>query len=80
MEKTQEVEAAKTSGEDIKVDVSSVEEIFVDPELEKSARVKFDCIVLPVIAVCMLMAGLDRSNIGNARVMGFDGMSNALLC
>ncbi|KIV95264.1 hypothetical protein PV10_02937 [Exophiala mesophila] len=72
MEKTQDGEPAKTQGEDIKIDVASVEEVFVDPVIEKRARFKFDCIVLPVIAICMLMAGLDRSNIGNARVMGFD--------
>lgn len=39
-------------------------ELFVDPELEKSTLRKFDRYVLPQMMVLVLIAYLDRSNIG----------------
>lgn len=60
--------------EESKLGMSSDSEVYVDPVIEKRALRKFDYYVLPVIGICMLMSALDRSNIGNARVMGFDGL------
>ena len=51
--------------------------IFVDPHHEKTAMRKFDIILLPQIAAFVLVCYLDRSNIGNARVFGLEGMLRA---
>lgn len=40
---------------------------------EKRALRKFDMILLPQIALLILVAFLDRSNIGNAKVFGLEG-------
>lgn len=39
-------------------------DIYVDPELEKHVMRKFDRFILPQFAILMLIAYLDRSNIG----------------
>lgn len=39
-------------------------DIYVDPELEKRVMRKFDRFILPQFAILMLIAYLDRSNIG----------------
>ncbi|KAF9882166.1 putative high-affinity nicotinic acid transporter protein [Colletotrichum karsti] len=49
-----------------------VDTIRIDPQLEKAALKKFDKFLLPVAFLFMLLSSLDRSNIGNARVFGFD--------
>ncbi|OBT54221.1 hypothetical protein VE04_06003 [Pseudogymnoascus sp. 24MN13] len=46
--------------------------IFVDPVIEKRALAKFDKFLLPQIAILVMIAYLDRSNIGNAKVFGFE--------
>lgn len=76
MEKSPEVMATDEGpgAEESKLGMSSDSEVYVDPVIEKRALRKFDYYVLPVIGICMLMSALDRSNIGNARVMGFDGL------
>lgn len=38
--------------------------IFVDPVIEKRALAKFDKFLLPQIAILVMIAYLDRSNIG----------------
>lgn len=38
--------------------------IFVDPVIEKRALAKFDKFLLPQISILVLIAYLDRSNIG----------------
>ena len=39
-------------------------EIYVDPDVEKSIISKFDKYMMPQMAVLVLLAYLDRSNIG----------------
>ncbi|KAL4947599.1 major facilitator superfamily domain-containing protein [Aspergillus filifer] len=46
--------------------------VLVDAALEKSILRKFDFLVLPQMMILTLLAYLDRSNIGNARVSGFE--------
>ncbi|KAL4943639.1 hypothetical protein BDV06DRAFT_221091 [Aspergillus oleicola] len=46
--------------------------LLVDSALEKSILRKFDLLVLPQMMILTLLAYLDRSNIGNARVSGFE--------
>lgn len=46
-------------------DVSIIQaDIFIDPDLEKRVMKKFDRFVLPQFAILVLIAYLDRSNIG----------------
>ncbi|GAB7364275.1 hypothetical protein MBLNU230_g4821t3 [Neophaeotheca triangularis] len=46
--------------------------ISVDPKLEKACLKKFDKWLVPIAFVFMVLASLDRNNVGNARVFGFD--------
>jgi MFS family permease len=46
--------------------------IYIDPEKEKSVLKKFDKYVLPQTFLFILLNYLDRSNLGNARVFGFE--------
>ncbi|KIX95241.1 uncharacterized protein Z520_09158 [Fonsecaea multimorphosa CBS 102226] len=64
---TSPVESAATKGGQHEVGVT---EVFVDPDIEKRAIKKFDRLVLPQMALIMLIAYLDRANIGNAVVFG----------
>ncbi|KIV97276.1 hypothetical protein PV10_01044 [Exophiala mesophila] len=50
----------------------TVESIYIDPEKEKAVLRKFDKYVLPQAFVFILLNYLDRSNLGNARVFGFE--------
>jgi MFS family permease len=45
---------------------------YVVPELEKSAMRKFDRYAMPHFSILILIAYLDRTNIGNAMVFGFE--------
>ncbi|PVH74234.1 high-affinity nicotinic acid transporter [Cadophora sp. DSE1049] len=57
------------------IDIDSIpttDSIYVDPIIRKKALRKFDKYVLPQLYVFALLCYLDRSNIGNARVFGFD--------
>ncbi|KAH7120599.1 major facilitator superfamily domain-containing protein [Dactylonectria macrodidyma] len=51
---------------------NGVSDVFIDPVLEKRTIAKFDKFMMPQMALLMLIAYLDRSNIGNARVFGFE--------
>ncbi|KAG4422004.1 hypothetical protein IFR04_004863 [Cadophora malorum] len=51
---------------------TSSQAIYIDPEKEKAALKKFDEYTVPASFVFMLLCALDRSNLGNARVFGFD--------
>ncbi|KAL1856484.1 hypothetical protein VTK73DRAFT_8235 [Phialemonium thermophilum] len=51
---------------------AEVDDLYIDPQLERSTVAKFDKYVLPQMAVLIILAYLDRSNIGNARVFGFE--------
>ncbi|KAF7553558.1 hypothetical protein G7Z17_g3525 [Cylindrodendrum hubeiense] len=46
--------------------------IYIEPEKEAAALRKFDKTVLPVSVVFLVLSTLDRNNLGNARVFGFD--------
>ncbi|KAK5195689.1 hypothetical protein LTR99_002214 [Exophiala xenobiotica] len=46
--------------------------INVDPVKEAAARRKFDIYVVPVSVIFLVLSTLDRNNLGNARVFGFD--------
>jgi len=48
------------------------EQIPIDPELERQVRRKLDRNILPLVFALYLLAFLDRSNIGNARIAGMD--------
>ncbi|OBT70771.1 hypothetical protein VF21_10192 [Pseudogymnoascus sp. 05NY08] len=47
-------------------------EVFIDPIVEKRTIAKFDKFMMPQMALLMLIAYLDRSNIGNAKIFGFE--------
>ncbi|PGH09208.1 hypothetical protein AJ79_05737 [Helicocarpus griseus UAMH5409] len=47
-------------------------EIYIDPVLEQKVMRKFDIFVIPQMVLLVILAYLDRSNIGNARVFGFE--------
>ncbi|EFQ94385.1 hypothetical protein PTT_07951 [Pyrenophora teres f. teres 0-1] len=44
----------------------------IDPEVEKRVVRKFDKHMVPLLATLYMLAFLDRSNIGNARIAGLD--------
>ncbi|KAK5204368.1 hypothetical protein LTR41_009839 [Exophiala xenobiotica] len=46
--------------------------IYVDPVKEAAVRRKFDIYVVPVSVIFLVLSTLDRNNLGNARVFGFD--------
>lgn len=46
--------------------------IYIDPDLERRTLRKFDKYLLPQFFIILLIAYLDRSNIGNAKVFGFE--------
>jgi MFS family permease len=48
------------------------ETIYIDPEKERAVLKKFDKYLLPQAFVFILLNYLDRSNLGNARVFGFE--------
>lgn len=55
------------------VTIASTQEIIdIDPEKEKAALRKFDKYILPQAFIFILLNYLDRSNLGNARVFGFE--------
>jgi MFS family permease len=51
---------------------SASEIIYIDPEKEKAVLRKFDKFLLPQAFIFILLNYLDRSNLGNARVFGFE--------
>ena len=57
------------------MDHNEVAVFSIDPHHEKTAIRKFDIILMPQIAAFVLVCYLDRSNIGNARVFGLEGLS-----
>src|SRR3954467_10173394 len=52
------------------------ETIYIDPEQERAVLKKFDKYVLPQAFLFILLNYLDRSNLGNARVFGFEKSTN----
>ncbi|KAL2207599.1 MFS general substrate transporter [Sarocladium strictum] len=47
-------------------------EIYIDPVMERRIVTKFDWLVLPQFVIIIILGYLDRSNIGNARIFGFE--------
>ncbi|KIV85596.1 hypothetical protein PV11_01274 [Exophiala sideris] len=47
-------------------------DIYIDPILERRTMAKYDKFLLPQMATLIILAYLDRSNIGNAKVFGFE--------
>lgn len=47
------------------------QERYVDPALDKQTLWRLDILLVPLVASMYLLAFLDRANIGNARVAGF---------
>lgn len=46
----------------------------IDPRAERSLVWKFDLRILPVLAIMYLFNSLDKSNLGNAKTAGIEGM------
>ncbi|KAL6247623.1 hypothetical protein RBB50_004971 [Rhinocladiella similis] len=59
-----------TSADDHGVGTSTT--IYIDPAREAAVRRKFDIYVVPVSVIYLVLSTLDRNNLGNARVFGFD--------
>ncbi|KAF4979330.1 hypothetical protein FDECE_18080 [Fusarium decemcellulare] len=53
-------------------DVDVANTIYIDPEKERAIIKKFDYFVLPQSVIIVILAYLDRTNIGNARIFGFE--------
>jgi hypothetical protein len=61
------------SKQDVPVTISSVE---IDSQAERALVWKFDFRLLPVLAIMYLFNSLDKSNLGNAKTAGLEGMSS----
>ncbi|KAL1959732.1 hypothetical protein VTO42DRAFT_1318 [Malbranchea cinnamomea] len=59
---------SKSSG-DVGIAACQVE---IDPVLERRVMRKFDMFVVPQMILLVILAYLDRSNIGNAKIFGFE--------
>jgi hypothetical protein len=46
----------------------------IDPRAERALVWKFDLRLLPVLAIMYLFNSLDKSNLGNAKTAGLEGM------
>ncbi|KAI5247863.1 high-affinity nicotinic acid transporter [Aureobasidium subglaciale] len=65
-------QADAASDEKAESSIGEVQDLGYDAEAEKKVLRKFDKFLLPPIAVILLVAYLDRSNLGNAKVFGFE--------
>lgn len=52
--------------------IGEVHDFGYDTEAEGKVLRKFDKFLLPPLAIILLVAYLDRSNLGNAKVFGFE--------
>ncbi|KAF7545218.1 hypothetical protein G7Z17_g9358 [Cylindrodendrum hubeiense] len=64
--------SAPASNDDSHDSSTGISAVIIDPVVEKRTISKFDKFMMPQMALLMLIAYLDRSNIGNARVFGFE--------
>ena len=46
------------------VDINAPSNIYIDPQKERAIITKFDCLVMPQFVIIIILAYLDRSNIG----------------
>lgn len=71
-QKAEKTEPSTTSVSDVASGTVRDISIELDPALEGRTLRKFDKYLLPPLAVILLLAYLDRSNLGNAKVFGFE--------
>ncbi|XHG03871.1 hypothetical protein AWENTII_007159 [Aspergillus wentii] len=57
---------------DANLAAGQIDEVQIDPDLERRTVAKFDKYLLPQLFVILILAYLDRSNVGNAKVFGFE--------
>lgn len=48
-------------------DANAASSVYIDPREERAIITKFDCLVLPQFVIIIILAYLDRSNIGTPR-------------
>lgn len=53
---------------------TTIASVDIDPRAERALVWKFDLRLLPVLAVMYLFNSLDKSNLGNAKTAGLEGM------
>jgi MFS family permease len=70
--KTEKTEPSTASVSDVSSGIIRDVAVGLDPALERRTLRKFDKYLLPPLAVILLLAYLDRSNLGNAKVFGFE--------
>lgn len=58
---------------------AGADDIYIDPQLERSTVAKFDKYVLPQMALLIILAYLDRSNIGECTFHHHNSFSTVLL-
>ena len=80
---SQELQESMNASHDVKVDPSELErydtageEIQIDPAVDRRITRKFDKHVIPWLFSLWLLAFIDRSNIGNARIIGLQSDLN----
>lgn len=73
-EKTTAIEKETVNSVDLKVDNINAEDGLppIDPEALKKLTWKCDLYVIPPLFVLFLLAFLDRTNIGNAKIQGLE--------
>ncbi|KAF7360229.1 MFS general substrate transporter [Mycena venus] len=77
--------AEKQGSEDIKLETASFSSQIIDPEEERKLVRKLDGRIMVILSILYLFAYLDRSNLGNARLLGLPkvlssrGFSEAVL-
>lgn len=54
--------------------VTTIASVDIDPTAERSLVRKFDFTLLPILAVMYLFNSLDKSNLGNAKTAGLEGI------
>jgi hypothetical protein len=57
--------------QDVTTTIASVD---IDPQAERALVWKFDLRLLPVLAIMYFFNSLDKSNLGNAKTAGLEGM------
>ncbi|KZF21980.1 MFS general substrate transporter [Xylona heveae TC161] len=68
-----DVETSAVPSESGNFSAGEIEDVpAIDPQLEKRTLAKFDKYLLPQLFVILILAYLDRTNIGNAKVFGFE--------
>jgi hypothetical protein len=72
LEQKSDFHASTLPDEKSDTSIGEVHDLSHDTEAEKRVLRKFDKFLLPPLAVILLVAYLDRSNLGNAKVFGFE--------